>query len=81
MPVHSVNLCSPLVTGPVCVGVRAELPIAGVDLILRNDSAGKKVFPTVPEVTEIPTADVTIFFPPDLPPVFPTCVVTRARAC
>lgn len=80
VPVHSVNLTCPLVTGSVRIGVRDQLPVPGVDIILGNDLAGNKVFPSVPEVTEIPTADVCVFSPPDSPPVFPACVVTRARA-
>lgn len=80
VPVHLVTLSCSLVSGPVHVGVRDQLPVSGVDLILRNDLAWKKVFPIVPEVTEIPTADVCISSPPDSPPVFPACVVTRTRA-
>lgn len=48
MPVHSVNLSCSLVSGPVRVGACDQLPVSGVDLILRNGLAGKKVFPTVP---------------------------------
>lgn len=80
VPVHSVKLSCPLVTGRVRIGVRDQLPVTGVDIILGNDLAGQKVFPTVPEVTEVPFADVCVFSPPDSPPVFPACVVTRARA-
>lgn len=78
MPVHSVHLSCSLVS--VRVGVRNQLPVSGVDLILGNDLARKKIIPTVPEVTKILTTDVCVFFPPDSPPVFPALVVTRARA-
>ncbi|KAK0144398.1 hypothetical protein N1851_017218 [Merluccius polli] len=56
-PRHTVYLSSTLVSGTVQVAVRDQLPVAGVDLILGNDLAGNKVFPSAPEVTENPTAD------------------------
>lgn len=80
IPVHNVRLDCALVSGPVRVGVRDQLPVSGVDLILGNDLAGKEVFSKIPEVTEIPTADICVFSPPDSPPIFSACVVTRARA-
>ncbi|KAL5009579.1 hypothetical protein ScPMuIL_011884, partial [Solemya velum] len=43
VPLHCVYLKSDLVTGPVTIGVRPELPIEGVSLILGNDLAGEKV--------------------------------------
>ena len=59
-PRHTVCLSSNLVSGTVQVAVRDQLPIVGVDLILGNDLAGNKVFPSAPEVTENPTADVCV---------------------
>lgn len=44
--------------GTVQVGVRDQLPFAGIYFIFRNDLAGDKVFPDTPEVTENPTAAV-----------------------
>ncbi|KAK0136901.1 hypothetical protein N1851_026923 [Merluccius polli] len=80
-PRHTVYLSSTLVSGTVQVAVRDQLPVAGVDLILGNDLAGNKVFPTAPEVTENPTADLCVTSAaPDSPSVFPACVVTRAQA-
>ncbi|CAI5669799.1 unnamed protein product [Oreochromis niloticus] len=38
-PLHRVFLQSPLVSGPVTVGVRARLPVQGVTMILGNDLA------------------------------------------
>ncbi|KAK0156645.1 hypothetical protein N1851_000121 [Merluccius polli] len=65
----------------VQVAVRDQLPVAGVDLILGNDLAGNKVFPSAPEVTENPTADSCVTSTaPDAQSVFPACVVTRAQA-
>lgn len=80
VPVHAVNLSSPLVSGPVQVGVRAQLPVSGVDFILGNDLAGKRVFPS-PEVIENPTASECDFSAAStMPSVFPACAVTRAQA-
>ena len=75
-PLHNVFLRSPLVSGPVKVGLRARLPVHGVALILGNDLAGKKVFPS-PEVVENPVADSCVSVPAavSLSSVFPACVV------
>ncbi|XP_049912636.1 uncharacterized protein LOC126397732 [Epinephelus moara] len=78
-PLHSVFLRSPLVTGPVKLGLRSRLPIQGVDLILGNDLAGKKIFPT-PEVVENPVPDSVSPVSAAVNPVFPACVVTRAQS-
>lgn len=51
VPLHTVCIECNLVNGRVVVGVRPELPVDGVDLILGNDLAGGKVNP---EVTVIP---------------------------
>lgn len=68
-------------SGTVQVAVRDQLPIAGIDLILGNDLAGNRVFPSAPEVTEPPTADVCVTSAaPDAPSVFPACVVKNAQA-
>lgn len=56
-------LFSSLVSGPVRVSVRDQLPVAGVDLILGNDLASVKVFPVAPEITENPVADVCVDVP------------------
>lgn len=49
---HSTSCCDALfgLSGTVRVGVCDQLPVAGVDLILGDDLAGVKVFPTTPEV-------------------------------
>ncbi|KAL3979168.1 gamma-glutamyltranspeptidase / glutathione hydrolase / leukotriene-C4 hydrolase [Sarotherodon galilaeus] len=78
---HRVFLQSPLVSGPVTVGVRARLPVQGVTMILGNDLANGKVFP-IPEVIENPVDDFVFVSEPaadSLPSVFPACVVTRAH--
>lgn len=43
VPLHTVCIECNLVKGHVVVGVRLELPVDGVDLILGNDLAGGKV--------------------------------------
>lgn len=45
VPLHRMNLKSDLVCGEVVVGVRPELPVAGVSMLLGNDLAGVKVLP------------------------------------
>lgn len=78
-PMHAVVLQSPLVAGPVVVALRDKLPTQGIHMILGNDLAGDKVFPS-PEILDNPVdtstdasvADGSSF-------VFPSCVVTRAQ--
>lgn len=81
IPVHTVHLECQLVSGPVRVGVRDQMPVPGVDLILGNDLAGTEVFPKIPEFTEIPTTHTCVYSPPNSTLDFSACVVTRARAC
>lgn len=45
VPLQYVHLYSELVSGEVCVAVRAELPVKGVYVIFGNDLAGGKVVP------------------------------------
>ena len=45
VPLHKVNLKSDLVSGTVTVGVRPQLPVKGVSMLLGNDLAGGKVLP------------------------------------
>ena len=77
-PLHSVFLRSPLVTGFVQVGTRDCLPVGGVSLILGNDLAGEKVFPT-PVVVENPVIDLDQSVMGTSTP-FAACAVTRAQA-
>ena len=75
-------LQSGLVTGPVTVAIRPELPVEGVDMILGNDLAGGEVFPT-PIVVNNPVGSGSVNQGNQLaqmPQVFPACVVTRAQA-
>lgn len=81
MPLHSIYLQSDLFTGFTKLGVRSQLPVEGVDLILGNDIAGGKVFPQpivvdTPDVTELrEQIDVGQQFSS----VFSACAVTRAQ--
>lgn len=52
-PLHFIQLSSCIVSGKYRVAVRPQLSIAGIDLILGNDLAGKKIFPS-PKVIEDP---------------------------
>ena len=65
VPLHNVNLECDLVVGPVTIGVRPQLPVKGVPVILGNDLAGSRV---TTNNDLIPTIAV------------PSCVVTRAMA-
>ena len=78
-PLHSVFLRSPLVSGLVQVGTRASLPVGGVAMILGNDLAGEKVFPT-PEVVDNPVIDLDQFSQMGSSLFSPACAVTRAQA-
>lgn len=58
-PLHFIQLTSRIVSGKFKIAVRPQLPLAGIDLILGNDLAGEKVFPS-PEVIENPIADLCV---------------------
>ena len=45
VPLHRINLKFDLISGTVIVGVRPELPVKGVSMLLWNDLAGGKVLP------------------------------------
>ncbi|XP_039861105.1 zinc finger protein 239-like isoform X2 [Simochromis diagramma] len=77
-PLHSVFLRSPLVSGPVAIGVRPRLHVQAVTIILGNDLANGKIFP-ISEVIENPIDDLVFVSESaadSLPSVFPACVVT-----
>ncbi|CAC5410428.1 unnamed protein product [Mytilus coruscus] len=77
VPLHRIYLKSDLITGPVVVGVRPNLPVEGVSLLLGNDLARNKVV-AEPIVTSEPVVDVKS--PEDDAELYPACVVTRAMA-
>ncbi|XP_062891885.1 uncharacterized protein LOC134339372 [Mobula hypostoma] len=47
LPLHQIHLQSNLVSGPVTIGVRSELPMKDVEVLLSNDLDGGIVFPVV----------------------------------
>ena len=75
VPLHKINLKSELVSGPVVVGVRPELPVKGVSMLLGNDLAGGKVLPD-PIVTQKPCTLVDNNESDS--ELFPACAVTRS---
>ena len=78
VPLHVVELTSDLVSGPVVVGLRASLPVKGIDLVLGNDLASGKV-DINPCVSDVPHSSVCD--PVDaIPGLFPACAVTCAMA-
>lgn len=80
-PLHFIQLSSRIMSGKFEIAVRHQLPIPGIDLILGNDLAGGKVFPS-PGVIENPTTDECISdsAAPNSPLLFPLCAVTHAQA-
>ena len=75
VPLHRINLKSDLISGTVTVGVRPELPIKGVSMLLGNDLAGGKVLPQ-PIVTRDPCTEADTDDESSV--VFPACAVTRS---
>ena len=77
VPRHIVEIDCKLVQGVVPVGIRPELPLKGVSMVLGNDLAGSRVW------AEVPPPPVVVSKPvvedEDMPAVFPACVVTRAQ--
>ncbi|VDI68993.1 Hypothetical predicted protein [Mytilus galloprovincialis] len=77
VPPHRIYLKSDLITGPVVVGIRPNLPVEGVTYLLGNDLARNKVVAEL-YVTSEPVVDVKL--PEDDAELYPACVVTRAMA-
>ena len=75
VPLHRINLKSDLISGTVIVGVRPELPVKGVSMLLGNDLAGGKVLPQ-PIVTRDPCTEADNDDESGV--VFPACAVTRS---
>lgn len=82
-PLHDVTLKCGLVEGDVAVGVRPQLPVEGVHMILGNDLAGSKVwadgkiniFKKQDSVLPAKVSPDCSFVSPE---VFPVCAVTRS---
>ena len=75
VPLHKMNLKTELISGTVTVGVRPELPVKGVSMLLGNDLAGGKVLPE-PIVTNDPCTEADNDDESSV--VFPACAVTRS---
>ena len=75
VPLHRINLKSDLISGTVIVGVRPELPVKSVSMLLGNDLAGGKVLPQ-PIVTRDPCAEADNEDESSV--VFPAGEVTRS---
>lgn len=75
VPLHHVFLESDLVTGPVSIGVRKELPFEGITFLMGNDLAGAKEM-VDPIVSSKPLTDK----PDHLASMLPMCVVTRSMS-
>ena len=80
VPLYNIELSSGLVSGPVTVGIVTKLPMRGISMLLGNDLAGGKVFPS-PVVCDIPeVSSETEELEHEIPGIFPSCVVSRAQA-
>ena len=75
VPVHRINLKSDLISGTVIVGVRPELPVKGVSMLLGNDMDGGKVL-LQPIVTRDPCTEADN--DDESSDVFPACAVTKS---
>ncbi|XP_066952544.1 uncharacterized protein [Macrobrachium rosenbergii] len=75
VPLCRLYLHCGLLTRYVTVGVVDELPIQGVDFLMGNDLAGRKVVPS-PIVVDTPL-EVS---PVEDPVLYPSCVVQRSRS-
>ena len=78
VPLHRINLKSDLISGTVIVGVRPELPVKGVSMLLGNDLAGGKVLPQ-PIVTRDPCTEADND-DDESSIVFPACAVLVTRS-
>ena len=80
VPLHNLRLSSDFVNGPVTVGLRSSLPFKGVQMILGNDLAGRKV-----QVNSVLTKETKLCQNPDsvvqqIPTFDSSCAVTKAHS-
>ena len=84
VPLHFLCIDCGLVKGNVVMGVRPELPISGVDIILGNGLAGSRVWadgPPPPIVSSAPVVTGKVDENAQcFPEVFTACAVTRAMS-
>ena len=74
-PLHMVHLSTDLASGCFKMAVSEALPVPNIDVLLGNDIAGGRVYPTL-EVTNQPEVDLD----PINSHVYPACVLTRSQA-
>ncbi|XP_063601112.1 uncharacterized protein LOC134777204 [Penaeus indicus] len=80
VPLHNVSLESGFVNGIVEVGVKDELPVPGVQMLLGNDLAGDKTIPE-PIMCENPLkGEASVEKRETNNEIYPACVVTRAMS-
>ncbi|XP_062910876.1 uncharacterized protein LOC134349854 [Mobula hypostoma] len=72
VPLHQIHLKSDLVSGSVTIGVRSELPMDDVEVLLGNDLAGRNVYSAV----KLTSQPASIEAPPMDSQVYPICAVT-----
>ena len=79
-PLHKLYLSTDLVSGHVTMGVRKKMDCDGIQVILGNDLAGKKVFAD-PIVTENPSLESHVDpIEKEVPGIYPVCAVTRSMS-
>lgn len=76
-PLHFIQLTLGIVFGSFQTAVCPQLPVPGVDLVLCNDLAGGKIFPS-PKVVTNPIVENAMKM--SLPSLFPVCAVTHTQA-
>lgn len=79
VPLHSIEIKSPLVSGRVVLGERPYLPIEGVSFILGNDLAGVRVTPNS-QVIEVPVSSGSYDLSQHILGKHQEKTVTRARS-
>lgn len=80
VPRHDVMLDCDLAKGVFSVGVRPELPLPGVLMILGNDICGGRVWSSVPPPPVVVSEPLEVASDSSVLGVFPVCAVTRAQA-
>ena len=80
VPRHDVMLECNLAKGVFSVGVRPELPLPGVSMILGNDICGGRVWPSVSPAPVVVSEPLEVASDGPALEVFPVCAVTRAQS-
>lgn len=80
VPCHDVMLECDLAKGIFSVGVRPELPLPGVSMILGNDICGGRVWPRVSPVPVVESQPLEVASESSAQEVFPVCAMKRAQS-